>query len=222
MSKTWIQLVAHKPDQDPRVHWIEKFCPKNISIITIGYDFENKMLYKQKKANKVKANSRNDFLANFFFKNEKKLQNLNEITFNFYLWSETENITCSDFKKLNKNEQKITLSKIKDICFFNNIVNHCFEKRKVNGIIASDFTTLFSSCLQGIKNNCPVIYDSHEFHSEEDHTKSKAYRDFWLSIEKTLVQYTNARFTVSKKLAQIASKKLNKKFSYLPNAEPVE
>ena len=91
----------------------------------------------------------------------------------------------------------------------------------VCGVIAADVDTLLSASILKEILNVPVVYDAHEYRSEEDHHAGIFEKKIFKDIERQLLNYTDARFIVSDGLRDLATHELGHEFKTLPNAIPL-
>lgn len=68
---------------------------------------------------------------------------------------------------------------------------------------AHDLDALRAATWLGETNDIPVIYDTHELWSEQPFIDSQEAKQYWDSLEKELIQKTDAVMTVNKPLAEI-------------------
>lgn len=85
---------------------------------------------------------------------------------------------------------------------------------------ANDLDTLGAAVLLKWETGCRVVYDAHEYWPYADLGASRAEQRFWAALERFLVRYADAAFTVSKPLAQALQAETGCTFLDVPNAEP--
>lgn len=228
MKKQWVLLAGHRPEKDPRLGWIRDAAPNDLNINIIAVDHEvNDIRFKQNKKNieivfPYHLNSwREDWISDLCINNK------DGIATKIYLW-------LKYFKKENRDSIVHTLSKNvsnKRAAHLYNIFSyyHGITTRLVSsticcegiiGIIAADFETLLAAAILKELLNVAVVYDAHEYRSEEDHISEEWEKKLLKDIEISLLTYTDARYIVSDGLRDLATVELKSEFKALPNAIP--
>lgn len=243
MKTNWLLLVHHDPVLDPRIDWICRHCPKGINISTLAY-FENwntgecgimhnshTRKYKEVVKN-FKFDTAMDYLADELESREKeslqkpaRIKAYFETAFQLLCFSIRDtNLSAQPYlkQKESKNEMAIFASKIKYLyeCSRGLIAYQSYMEQRPSGIIASDFYTLFAGVYLKLLWDCPLIYEAHEYFSEEVPNVPNNIRSFWKTMEMNLCRHTNKRFIVTKELGNIAKKELGLPFIEMLNAVP--
>lgn len=97
---------------------------------------------------------------------------------------------------------------------------HCRTLRPYSVVHANDLDTLIAAVLLKRETGCRVIYDSHEFWPYSDVNASRFEEIAWAFLERMLLKYVDAAFTVSGPLAQAIGAASGRDFGEVPNAEP--
>jgi glycosyltransferase involved in cell wall biosynthesis len=98
---------------------------------------------------------------------------------------------------------------------------HGMRFNNVDAIIATDLDTLAAGIVLKERLNTTLIYDAHEFWPESDPLNASWEKNFWKSIEKTLLPSVDFAITVSPNLAQYMTSLYKHPFNAIPNAEPL-
>ena len=243
MNTNWLLLAHHDPVLDPRIDWICRHCPKGISISTLAY-FENwntgdagimhnshTRKYKDV-VKRFKFDTAMDYLADELESREKEslqksaqIKAYFETAFQLLCYYIRGSNSCPGpylKQKASKNDMVIFDSKIKYLytCSCGLIASQSDIKQTPSGIIASDFYTLFAGVYLKLLWDCPLIYEAHEYFSEEVPNVPKNIKSFWKKMEMVLCRHTNKRFIVTKELGNIAEKELGLPFIETLNAVP--
>jgi len=224
MKSNWLLLVHHDPILDPRISWICRHSPQRISIEVLAY-------IKDYKTSKHWAS----------YKNKKYTYHLEsapdqyEKAVNLLM---TKIIDCknAEIKSLTKMfldlyPKQFQADKKTYMNDGHKFLFHCSSvlmqaeyicKKIPDGIIASDFYTLLAGVYVSLLWNRPLIYEAHEYFSEESPNMPRTQSLFWKQQEKVLLKFTDARFIVTKELGLVAKKELSASFSELLNAVPLK
>jgi glycosyltransferase involved in cell wall biosynthesis len=89
-------------------------------------------------------------------------------------------------------------------------------------IHCNDLETLLPGVLLKKRLGCPLVYDAHEFWPHSDPEAAWWEVRFWLWLEKRLLPYVDAAFTVNPLLAGEMERAYGKPFGSVPNCEPLE
>lgn len=239
LKTNWLLLVHHDPVLDPRIDWICRHSPKGISISTLAYFanwntgergiMHNSHTRKYKDVVKqFNFETAMDYLADELESRKKEsLQKSSPIKAYFetafqLLCYFIRNADLYSQPNLKNKESEFFASQIKYLyeCSCGLIAYQSEIKKPLSGIIASDFYTLFAGVYLKLLWDCPLIYEAHEYFSEEIPNVPNNIRSFWKTMEMNLCRHTNKRFIVTKELGNIAKKELGLPFIEMLNAVP--
>ena len=221
-TASWLLLVHHDPILDPRIQWICRLCPNGLSIEVLAYNMDYKhnkhcAFFKNRKYTydygstaKQYEKAGNLLMTKIINCNQKKMEDLKKIFLDLFLiqFQENKNKFLCDQQKFFFNCSSVLME------------SASFYKKIPDGIIASDFYTLLAGVYLSLIWDRPLIYEAHEYFTEETPNVSKADRNFWKHMEKSLLKFTDARFIVTKELGAIAKKELGMPFFEILNAVP--
>jgi hypothetical protein len=226
MLKNWLLLVHHDPVLDPRISWICNHGPKNLHIESLAYEYDwsnhhSSLFYKHKKVIIKKGLELSNYeqaISQLIEKNKtsenenqsKKIASFIDLAIKLYL----------DYEKINYNMNLKNKIRFLFRCTSGLMSFRECEKKPPQGIIASDFYTLFAGVYFCMLWDRPLIYEAHEYFSEETPRVPKAEKSFWKGMEKSLLKFTDERFIVTKELGAIAKKELGMPFFEMLNAVP--
>jgi hypothetical protein len=228
----WILLAHHNPALDPRLGWITDYTPKNINIKIIAFhhdDKENRVTNNGKERKLIKGNEVNEiisFIDDLFdtLIVQRRLSENKMYAEKHFARHIVRLIRLFALEIADGGEKKFV--KLKDEASFILLCNHALiqeaknEKEIPAGIIASDFYTLLAGVYLKLLWNRPLLYEAHEYHSEETPHMHNKTKKFLKELEKSFCKITDKRFIVTKELAQIAKKEFGLSFSEMMNAVP--
>lgn len=231
LKKNWILLVSHRPEKDPRIGWIRAHAPEDIAINCVALDRDISEPRIEKDQNGITVTIPYHLESN----NENWVSELcinkrDSIAAKIYLWlghfqkaKPNRYSTLAVFEKHDCKERSLLLlSLLLDIReLTDRLVSATIHLDGICGIIAADFDTLLSASILKEILNVPVVYDAHEYRSEEDHHAGVFEKNIFKDLEKQLLNYADARFIVSDGLRDLATNELGYEFETLPNAIPL-
>ncbi len=229
IKKNWILLASHRPEKDPRIGWIRENAPEDISIHCLAVDYEAREIrieqddYGMQVTFPYELGVKDDSWVSELYINKR-----DSLAAQIYLWlghftKPNRRATLSVFERHTSEKRGwrlfYDLLNIRELTY--RLVGPAISLGPVSGIIAADFNTLLAAAIIKEILKVPVIYDAHEYRSEEDHHASEWEKSIFKDIERRLLRYTDARFIVSSGLSQLATIEMGHEFKTLPNAIPL-
>ena len=229
-KKHWILLCSHPHSYDPRIEWMVKNAPDNLSIQACGI----KTYKLNRKA--IECDSIiNSQCVDFPCLNEQQLSlqsycpNVRDDVFFIYSYLSglSTNTVCEKIgitlPGFNDSTENLVASQaqIRNIIKYANIYLNCLSDAKgISGIIAVDFDTLLAGIILKNIHNVPLVYDAHEYWPEQFNNFSDLTKNYFKSLEKTLLKFVDGAWSISPGLVRELSLEYDKEFHVLPNATP--
>ena len=240
-NQTWLSSISaqtnvllicgHQPYLDPRIKWIVENAQEGIQIHVLGLHDDSI------KKEDVTSINKNGSLNIEVYRKESKENWIASLT------PPAEQInpgvtTISFFNQLAaapKNVLKYYLGIDADNPRFNSFIwyinhfaysatalsVHGIRFKNIDAVIATDLDTLAAGIVLKEHFNSSLIYDAHEYWAESDTNSSDWERNFWKSIENSLLPSVDLALTVSPNMAQFMSSQYKHPFISVPNAEPL-
>lgn len=226
-SKNILLLSEHDPVLDPRLDWIVKSAPKDLSITQLGVDLSNqknviRILKDDGHVQVINASIAKNLsfdILKFSSKNDIGI-NVTNLILEIKGYS---NLSDSELSRLfsipYKCERLYCLRAYFNyfITITNALITQGINFQGLNAIIAADLTTLPAALILKSLYDIPVFYDAHEYWPDSDVKRFDFESEFWSNFELELLGYVDYCQTVTPQLATLMSQKYNKEFESVPN-----
>ena len=224
-------ICGHQPHLDPRIKWIAENAPDKITVHVLGLhdDAVNKaetVSITESGGLKVEVyrkGSRENWITSL--DPSSKTINLGGAAISFYCQlTNTPRHLIRQYLGIDTNNPRFDRFMWTLGYFAKNstaLSYHGMRFNNIDAIIATDLDTLAAGIVLKERLNTSLIYDAHEFWPEGDPLNTSWEKNFWKSIEKTLLPSVDFAITVSPNLAQHMTSLYKHSFNAIPNAEPL-
>lgn len=232
-KKNLLLLCAHKPSIDPRLDWVTKCAPSHLNITQIGVlpaRSEDARVTHLESGHLVLTKPTVTFSADML-----------------KAWLQTKNNNSAGWAGLAEISYIVSALALDESSFLELFGAPAGAKRVesfkwylryilnttatlisqvdlisgYNAIIATDLDALPAALIIKGMTGVPIVYDAHEYWPEADVASFEFEKNFWVGMERRLVQSVEHCQTVSPGLAKIMSEQYGREFHVVPNCEPL-
>lgn len=226
-------ICGHKPSVDPRIGWIAEGAPSSLEITQLGVvpaDLPDMCIEHTRLGHLVVSQPLVTFTPSMFnawmiarSDSPAEWAALAEISFIQHALSLPEPQFLELFGAPAESERVSSHFKWYLRYILNTTATLVSCATRVEGcdaIVATDLDTLPAALILKGLLGIPVLYDAHEYWPEADVSGFEFEREFWIAMERRLLEHVDRCQTVTPGLAALMSAQYGKTFHVVPNCEP--
>lgn len=232
-ARNVLLLAAHEPVLAPRLNWMSDHAPAGLNIVQVGLTALDRAVgVSQSPAGKTiivgkrEPYSNEDFnrVAQLAASSETAMAVLGElaylamaagladpIAFSAAFGAKPGTPRADDFRWACRSLLETTVG----------LLDVALHANNVDAIVATGFETLLPGVLASGILGVPLFYDAREYWAESAPDSEEFEHLHWRRLERRLVKFTQARYTVSNGTAELLSLEHGMPFEVLPDVEPL-